>query len=60
MEDKLTKIIITISIIIFIIAIIGAIATFTLKAWLVVEGVKAVESAGGLAGIFEKILQLFQ
>jgi len=60
MEDKLAKIIITISIIIFIIAVIGAIATFAVKAWLVVEGVKAVESAGGLAGIFEKILQLFQ
>ena len=60
MEDKLAKIIITISIIIFIIAVIGAIATFAVKAWLVVEGVKAVENAGGLAGIFEKILQLFQ
>ena len=60
MEDKLANIIITISIIIFIIAVIGAIATFAVKAWLVVEGVKAVESAGGLASIFEKILQLFQ
>jgi len=60
MEDRLAKIIITISIIIFIIAIVGAIATFALKAWFVVEGVKAVESAGGLGGIFEKILQLFQ
>ena len=60
MEDRLAKIIITISIIIFIIGIIGAIATFAVKAWLVVEGVKVVESAGGLAGIFEKILQLFQ
>ena len=58
-EDRLAKIIITISIIIFIIAVIGAIATFAVKAWLVVEGVKAVESMGGFAGVFEKVFQLF-
>ena len=59
-HDKIFKIIFAICIIIFILAILGTIAGFAVKAWLVVEGVKAVESAGGLAGIFEKILQLFQ
>lgn len=62
MEDHnaLFKMIFAICITIFILAILGTIAGFLLKAWFVVEGVKAVESAGGLAGIFEKILQLFQ
>lgn len=59
MSDRLAKIIVTICIIIFVIAIIGSIAAFVVKAWLVVEGVKAVESMGGLAGVFEKVFQLF-
>ena len=58
-SDKLFKIIFTICILIFILVIIGAIATFAVKAWLVIEGVKAIDSMGGLAGVFEKILQLF-
>ena len=59
MSDRLAKIIVTICIIIFVIAIIGSIAAFVVKAWLVVEGVKAVESMGGLAGVFEKVFLLF-
>ena len=58
-SDRLAKIMITISVLVFIIAVVGAIATFAVKAWLVVEGVKAIDSMGGLAGVFEKILQLF-
>ena len=58
-HDKLASIIITISLMIFVIAVIGAIATLAVKAWLVVEGVKAVEDMGGFAGIFEKVFQLF-
>ena len=58
-HDKLATIIITISIIIFVIAVIGAIVTLAVKAWLVVEGVKAIENMGGFAGVFEKIFQLF-
>jgi len=59
MSDKLAKIIVTICIIIFVIAVLGSIAAFVVKAWLVIEGVKAVESMGGLAGVFEKIIQIF-
>lgn len=58
-HDKLAEIMIAICIIVFVIAVIGAIATFAVKAWLVVEGVKAVESMGGFAGVFEKVFQLF-
>lgn len=58
-HDSFAKIMITISIIILIIAIIGTIVTFAVKAWLVIEGVKAVESMGGFAGVFEKVFQLF-
>lgn len=58
-HDRLAIIIIAICIIIFIIVIVGAIAVFAVKAWLVVEGVKAIESMGGLAGVFEKVFQLF-
>lgn len=58
-SDKFAKLMITICIIVFIIAVIGAIATFAVKAWLVVEGVKAVENMGGLAGVFEKVFQIF-
>ena len=58
-HDKLAKIMITICIIVFVIATIGAIATFAVKVWLVTEGVKAVENMGGLAGVFEKIFQIF-
>jgi len=59
MSNRLAKIITTICVLIFIITIVGAIATFVVKAWLVVEGIKAIDSMGGLAGVFEKILQLF-
>jgi hypothetical protein len=58
-HDKVATIMITISIIIFVIAVIGAIAIFAIKAWLIVEGVKAIESMGGFAGVFEKIFQFF-
>lgn len=57
--DNLAKIIVTICIIIFVIAVIGSIAAFVVKAWLIIEGIKAIDSMGGLAGVFEKILQLF-
>lgn len=59
-HDIIFKVIFSICIIGLIVGLLVTIAGFAVKAWLVVEGVKAVESAGGLAGIFEKILQLFQ
>jgi hypothetical protein len=58
-SDRLAKILVSICVLVFVIAIIGAIATFAVKAWLVVEGVKAIDSMGGLAGVFEKIVQVF-
>lgn len=59
MSDRLAKIIVTICTLVFILAIVGTIIAFAVKAWLVVEGIRAIDSMGGLAGIFEKILQLF-
>ncbi len=59
-HDIIFKVIFSICIIGLIVGLLVTIAGIALKGWLVVEGVKAVESAGGLAGIFEKILQLFQ
>lgn len=59
-HDIIFKVFFGICIIGVIVGLLVAIAEFALKGWFVVEGVKAVESAGGLAGIFEKILQLFQ
>ena len=58
-HDRFATIITVIFIIAFVIAVVGSIAVFAVKAWLVVEGVKAVENMGGFAGVFEKILQLF-
>lgn len=59
LSDRLAKIIVAICVLVFVLAIVGAIAAFAVKAWLVVEGVKAIDSMGGLAGVFEKIVQLF-
>ena len=59
MSDKLEKIIFTFFIISFILGLFGVIIALIVQAWLVIEGVKAVEEMGGFAGLFEKILQIF-
>lgn len=59
-HDIIFKVFLSICVIGVIVGLLVTIAEIALKGWLAVEGVKAVESAGGLAGIFEKILQLFQ
>ena len=59
-HDIIFKVFFGICIIGVIVGLLVTIAENALKAWLADDGVKADESAGGVGGIFEKILQLFQ
>ena len=59
MDDILFKIIMAICIIGAIIGLGVAVVELFLKGWLVVEGVKAIENAGGLSGLLEKLFQIF-
>ena len=57
--DRIFKLLIAICVIVFIIGVIGAIATLVVKGWLIVEGVKAVQDAGGISGLIDKIMHIF-